>query len=337
VTRPYDAIVVGAGTIGLTSAWRMARRGQRVAVVDPHPGQGASWVAAGMLAPVTEVHFTEQALLALTMASARRWPSFTAELEADAGCAIGYRTTGTLVVDADEGDRAWSDALYRFQRSLGLEVERLSVRRLRELEPTISPTVRGGLLATGDHLQDWKPWALRATSAAALLSTAVIVWVMLSVGLGARSLPLWWLPITELASAVVIVYLVVRPAGWGTRALGLPILVLVGNMSYTIYIIHWPVYVATGPFSKTDLPWSYWPAELFRLAIIFGLAAASWYLLERPLMRWRRRTLAPAPAPATEEAPAAEPAADVADPAPEPEPAPRERVPQHTGAGPAAE
>jgi len=196
-----------------------------------------------------------------------------------------------------------------------------------------------GLLATGDHLQDWKPWALRATSAAALLSTAVIVWVMLSVGLGARSLPLWWLPITELASAVVIVYLVVRPAGWGTRALGLPILVLVGNMSYTIYIIHWPVYVATGPFSKTDLPWSYWPAELFRLAIIFGLAAASWYLLERPLMRWRRRTLppAPAPAPATEEAPATEPATDLADPAPEPEPAPRGRVPQHTGAGPAAE
>jgi glycine oxidase len=151
VTRPYDAIVVGAGTIGLTSAWRMARRGQRVAVVDPHPGQGASWVAAGMLAPVTEVHYTEQALLALTMASARRWPSFTAELEAEAGSAIGYRTTGTLVVDADEGDRAWSDALYTFQRSLGLEVERLSVRRLRELEPTISPTVRGGLLATGDH------------------------------------------------------------------------------------------------------------------------------------------------------------------------------------------
>src|ERR1700691_5362401 len=97
----YDAVVVGGGAIGLTSAWRMAGRGMRVAVVDPAPGRGASWVAAGMLAPVTEVHYTEERLVALTMASARRWPTFATELEADAGCEIGYRACGTLVVDGD--------------------------------------------------------------------------------------------------------------------------------------------------------------------------------------------------------------------------------------------
>jgi peptidoglycan/LPS O-acetylase OafA/YrhL len=197
-----------------------------------------------------------------------------------------------------------------------------------------------GLLATGDHLEAWRPWALRAISVAALVSTAVIVWVMCTVGLGARSLPLWWLPITEVASAVVIVYLVVRPTGWGTRALGLPVLVLIGNMSYTIYIIHWPVYVATGVFSKTDLPWSYWPSELVRLAIIFGLAAASWYLLERPLMRWRRRALAAAPAgdgttPVT--APAAAPVGAPPLPAAAGDPSvpPRPRL-AHQGAAPPA-
>src|ERR1700733_13148699 len=118
----YGAFVVGGGVIGLTSAWRMAQRGMRVVVVDPDPGRGASWVAAGMLAPVTEVHYTEERLLALTLASARRWPSFAAELEAPAGSDIGYRRGGTLLVDGDEGDRAWSDELYRFQVSLGLEV-----------------------------------------------------------------------------------------------------------------------------------------------------------------------------------------------------------------------
>jgi glycine oxidase len=151
MTRSYDALVVGGGTIGLTSAWRMAERGLRVAVVDPEPGRGASWLAAGMLAPVTEVHYTEERLLALTLASARRWPSFAAELEAAAGSAIGYRRCGTLLVDGDEGDRAWSDELYRFQVSLGLEVERLNARRVRELEPNVSPGVRSGLLAGGDH------------------------------------------------------------------------------------------------------------------------------------------------------------------------------------------
>jgi glycine oxidase len=147
----YDAVIVGGGTIGLTSAWRMAGRGMRVVVVDPEPGRGASWVAAGMLAPVTEVHYTEERLVALTMASARRWPSFAEELESDAGSAIGYRTCGTLVVDADDDDRAWSDELFRFQCSLGLDVERLNARRVRQLEPNIAPGVRSGLLAKGDH------------------------------------------------------------------------------------------------------------------------------------------------------------------------------------------
>jgi glycine oxidase len=151
VTRRYDAIVVGGGTIGLSSAWQMAVKGLSVAVVDPDPGRGASWVAAGMLAPVTEVHYTEERLIALTVASARRWPSFAAELEADAGTDVGYRACGTLQVDADEGDRAWSEELYRFQCSLGLEVERLSGRQVRELEPGVAPGVRSGLLVRGDH------------------------------------------------------------------------------------------------------------------------------------------------------------------------------------------
>ncbi|HXQ60768.1 MAG TPA: glycine oxidase ThiO [Acidimicrobiales bacterium] len=147
----YDAVVVGGGTIGLTSAWRMAARGMQVAVADPEPGRGASWVAAGMLAPVTEVHYTEERLVALTMASAGRWPSFASELEADAGVGVGYRACGTLVVDVDDGDRAWSDELYRFQCSLGLDVERLNARAVRALEPNVAPGLRSGILARGDH------------------------------------------------------------------------------------------------------------------------------------------------------------------------------------------
>ncbi|MGH9018721.1 MAG: glycine oxidase ThiO, partial [Acidimicrobiales bacterium] len=151
MTRRYDAIVVGGGVIGLSCAWRLAGRGLKVVVVDPDPGQGASWVAAGMLAPVTEVHYTEERLVELTMAAARRWSTFAAELEAATGADIGYRTSGTLLVDADDGDRAWSDELYALQRSLGLPVQRLTARAVRRLEPNVSPRVRSGLFAEGDH------------------------------------------------------------------------------------------------------------------------------------------------------------------------------------------
>jgi glycine oxidase len=51
-----DVVVVGGGVIGLAIAWRAAGAGMTVTVVDQAPGRGASWAAAGMLAPVTEVH-----------------------------------------------------------------------------------------------------------------------------------------------------------------------------------------------------------------------------------------------------------------------------------------
>ena len=63
--------VVGGGVIGLACAWELSRNGHEVTVVAPAPGRdGASWVAAGMLAPVTEAHFGESALTALLVEGA---------------------------------------------------------------------------------------------------------------------------------------------------------------------------------------------------------------------------------------------------------------------------
>jgi glycine oxidase len=107
-----------------------------------------------MLAPVTEVHYGEEALLALNLASARRWPSFASELEAAAGARVGYRPCGTLLVAADEGDRSWLEELFAFQRDLGLAVEWLSGREARRLEPNLSPGVRAGMIAANDHQVD---------------------------------------------------------------------------------------------------------------------------------------------------------------------------------------
>lgn len=146
--RPNVA-VVGAGTIGLACAWRAARSGCAVTLIDPEPGRGASWAAAGMLAPATEAHYGEEGLLELNLASRRRWPSFAAELSD-----TGYRETGTVVVARDNDDRAALDDLLAFQRDLGLQVRRLSSREARDLEPGLAPTVRGAVLAEDDHQVD---------------------------------------------------------------------------------------------------------------------------------------------------------------------------------------
>jgi glycine oxidase len=149
-----DVLVVGGGVIGLGVAWRAAQAGMAVTVVDPSPGRGASWAAAGMLAPVTEVHYGEQALLRLNLAAADRWPGFAAELEEAAGRQVGYRRCGTLSVARDTDDNAALEDLYRFQLRCGLQVERLRSRDCRRLEPGLAPSVRGGVLAPGDHQVD---------------------------------------------------------------------------------------------------------------------------------------------------------------------------------------
>jgi glycine oxidase len=152
--HPADAVVVGGGVIGLAIAWRAAQAQMSVTVVDERPGRGASWAAAGMLAPVTEVHYGERPLLTLNLAAATRWPSFAAEVEEASGRPVGYTPVGTLAVARDADDNATLEDLYQFQLRCGLEVERLRSRECRQLEPGLHPGIRGGVLAAGDHQVD---------------------------------------------------------------------------------------------------------------------------------------------------------------------------------------
>ncbi|MET7441316.1 glycine oxidase ThiO [Streptomyces sp. NPDC005496] len=149
-----DVLVVGGGIIGLVTAWRAAQRGLTTAVVDPEPGGGAAQVAAGMLAAVTELHYGEQTLLGLNLASAERYPDFAAELTEVTGLGLGYRRCGTLAVALDADDRAHLRELHALQRRSGLESAWLSGRDCRRLEPMLAPGVRGGLRVDGDHQVD---------------------------------------------------------------------------------------------------------------------------------------------------------------------------------------
>jgi glycine oxidase len=145
----YDVAVVGGGAIGLASAWRAARRGMRVVVVDS--GEPGAWnVAAGMLAPVAEAEFGERDLLELGLRSAAAFEAFCAELPGDPG----LRTKGTLVVARDADEAAALDRLHEFRRRLGLQADRLRPSQARRVEPALAPTVRLALDIEGDHSVD---------------------------------------------------------------------------------------------------------------------------------------------------------------------------------------
>ena len=91
-----DAIIVGAGIIGLALAIELRKRGLSVLIVDKgEPGREASWAAGGMLADCgLEI---PAALQELASASARMYPEFVHELQDESGLKIDLRSEGTLL------------------------------------------------------------------------------------------------------------------------------------------------------------------------------------------------------------------------------------------------
>jgi glycine oxidase len=153
--RDLDVVVVGGGAIGLSCAWRLAQRGARVAVVERgEPGGGATRVAAGMLAPVGELTFGEPELLELTLAAARLYPEFAAELEAASGEETGFEQLGALHIALDRDEAAQLRRVHDLQRSLELEAEWLPPRRCRDLEAGLTPSFHGGVFAPGEAAVD---------------------------------------------------------------------------------------------------------------------------------------------------------------------------------------
>ena len=151
----YDAVVVGGGVVGLCCAWRIARRGGCVVVIDrAEPPAGATRVAAGMLAPVGELAFGEPELLRMTLAAAEAYPRFVAELEAASGVSTGYERMGALHVALDRDEAAELRRVHELQRSLELGAEWLPPRRCRELEPGLTPSFNGGVHAPAEGAVD---------------------------------------------------------------------------------------------------------------------------------------------------------------------------------------
>lgn len=160
--------VVGAGVIGLSVAWALASAGCQVEVFDDAPATGASFAAAGMLAPVSETVSGEDDVLQFGLWSLSLWPQFAARLEQASGTEVGLRPEGTLIVAGDADD---ARELRHFATRLaaqGVSAEVLTSRQLRTAEPGLSPRLAAGMSVPGDHSVDNRALAsalLRALAA----------------------------------------------------------------------------------------------------------------------------------------------------------------------------
>ena len=129
--KRWDAIIIGAGIIGLSLAIELNRRGLQVLVVDKgEPGREASSAAGGMLAD--SLLETPPALRDLATASARMYPEFVHELEDESRIKIDLRANGALVfLEAATLDSHRDSAAARLEDSYTLP------QPLLELEPAL--------------------------------------------------------------------------------------------------------------------------------------------------------------------------------------------------------
>ena len=147
-----DVVVVGAGVIGLATAFRLLQRGRSVIVVERDlPAAGSSGVAAGMLAPICEAEDSPDCLIEFGQRSLAGYPTFVREVEELSGRDAGYRDEGTLWVALNRDDRMELERLQRRLQDRDLAVEPLDRDRLQQLEPHLSPRVVRAFRVAGDH------------------------------------------------------------------------------------------------------------------------------------------------------------------------------------------
>lgn len=132
--------VIGGGVIGLAVARRAARDGWTVRV-HRDDARGASWVAAGMLAPHSEGWPGEERLLHIGLASLQLWNSgFLDGLPAEVVSA-----RGSLVVAVDRADAADVKTVGQWLSAQGHAVTPTTTAR--DIEPLLAQGIRHGFVA----------------------------------------------------------------------------------------------------------------------------------------------------------------------------------------------
>ena len=138
----YDTIVLGAGIAGLSVARELAKRGQRVLILERDEIAGrTSRAAAGILDLYTEAS-QETPLFRLGLKALDFYPSFLQEISRD----VEYQKTGVLYLTLTPEDETLLKDRFQWQVEQKLPAQWLSKKEVKVLEPAVSDRVRGGVL-----------------------------------------------------------------------------------------------------------------------------------------------------------------------------------------------
>lgn len=154
-------LVIGAGILGASTAYHLAKAGADVTLVDRHDNGQATDAAAGIVCPWLSQR-RNKAWYQLVKGGARYYPTLIDQLEADGETETGYKRVGTICLHTDEEKLEKMAERARSRREDAPEIGEITIlspAETKELFPLLSEEygsvyVSGGARVNGRDLRN---------------------------------------------------------------------------------------------------------------------------------------------------------------------------------------
>jgi len=127
-----DCVVIGAGLIGMLSAYELASAGMQVTVLERgQPARESSWAGGGILSPLYPWQYPDP-VNELASWSQHAYPEFCRQLEENSGIDPQWTGSGLMIADIDD-----RQSVQRWAARFAARLEWLAGSDVRNIEPEL--------------------------------------------------------------------------------------------------------------------------------------------------------------------------------------------------------